>query len=116
MENLFAVNPVLKEKEVVILGVGKESLLMFSVLLQNGIYVSKFLDQYHLLSENVGIMNKPVVDVSDIESSKKDIVIVGGGRALINEAEELSKAGFCVLFDYNFTAYEGDSVIIKGTD
>lgn len=116
MENLFIVNPILNEKEVIILGVGKESLLMFSVLLQNGIYVSKFLDQYHLLSENVGIMNKPVVALADIEGSKNDIVIVGGGRALLNEAEELSKQGFCVLFDYNFTAYEGDSVIIKGTN
>ncbi|MBR1391647.1 MAG: hypothetical protein IJ567_09465 [Lachnospiraceae bacterium] len=117
MENLFFVNSAIsenKDKEIMILGTGQKSLLLFSVLLQNDIYVSNFIDLQSDDLRELCIMNKKIVCEKDIEKQKNEIMIVAAGQDNLDDAVRLHEKGYEVYFDYNFTAYEGDSVLLKG--
>lgn len=113
MHYLFSLNPSLDGKDIYILGKGSVSLLLFSVLLQNNAYVKGFVSS---VKEDVKIMNKPIVDVAFLETMKADIVIVATGEEMLSEAQEMQNKGFQVYFDYNYTAYMGDCVLIDGDE
>lgn len=80
MKPLFITNPDLKNKRIAIYGTDRQALLLFSVMLQNEIYVECFVSrQAH--PANLKIMNKPVISLDVIEDRKNMILVVwGGGR------------------------------------
>ena len=114
MKKLFTITPEINGKKIVILGTGQSSLLLFSVLLQNDIYVDAFLERNNEDLIDLKIMNKPVITEKDAIKIKRHAVIVATGESVLEEAQELEKEGFDVFFDFNFTAYEGDSVLLQG--
>lgn len=114
MKKLFLISPELNDKKIVVLGTGQSSLLLFSVMLQNDIYVDAFLDMSNSPKTNLKIMNKKIISEEDALKIKDQIIIAATGEGVLKEAEELEKKGFDVFFDFNFTAYEGDCVFLQG--
>ena len=115
MNYLFSLNPSIDDKDIYILGNNSVSLLLFSVLLQNNVYVKGFVSSTRE-DDNVKIMNKPIVDVAFLEHAKNEIAIVAAGEDMLNKAKEMHSKGFQVYFDYNYTAYMGDCVLIDGDE
>jgi hypothetical protein len=114
MKKLFMITPEIRGKKIVILGTGQSSLLLFSVMLQNDIYVDSFLSTGGTELCDLKIMNKPIITEHDLPDNKESIAIIATGEEMLAEAEGLEKNGFSVFFDFNFTAYKGDSVLLQG--
>lgn len=111
MKPLFITNPDLKNKRIAIYGTDRQALLLFSVMLQNEIYVECFVSrQAH--PANLKIMNKPVISLDVVEDRKNMILVVWGGADGEEQAAQLEKQGFTVFCDYNLASYEGDCVFI----
>lgn len=110
---LFTVTPDIHTKKVAIYGTDNNALLMFSVLLQNDVYVSCFITNDDTQCQ-MHIMNKPVVTLASIQDEKEQYTIIMSGQAMATEAEKLDGGGYHILFDYNKTSYDGDSVMIRG--
>jgi hypothetical protein len=108
------VSPDIDNKKIIILGTGKSSLLLFSILLQNDVYVTAFLNVGSDDINDLKIMNKPIVSEDYLTGNKEKIVIVAAGQDMLSYAEKLESTGFEVYYDFNFTSYEGDSVILQG--
>lgn len=114
MKKLFHISPELSGKKIIILGTGQSSLLLFSVMLQNDVYVDAFLDISNSPKTDLKIMNKKIISEEDAFKIKDQIIIAATGEGVLKEAEELEKKGFEIFFDFNFTAYEGDCVFLQG--
>ena len=112
IKSLFEVTPDIHAKKVAIFGTDNNALLLFSVLLQNDVYVSCFIAR-DASQTQMQIMNKPVVTLASIQGEKEQYVIVMSGQAMAAEAEKLDGGGYHILFDYNKASYDGDSVMIR---
>ncbi|MBN1298646.1 MAG: hypothetical protein JW997_03050 [Actinobacteria bacterium] len=76
MQNLFHLNPKLKDKKnIVIFGTGRMGLLALTVMLQEGVYVTAFCDKNPDLW-NLKIMNKPVISPDDLIRMKDHAAVI----------------------------------------
>jgi len=76
LQNLFNLNPKLKDKKkVVIFGTGRMGLLVLTVMLQEGVYVTAFCDKNPDLW-NLKIMNKPVISPDDLTRMKDNPTVI----------------------------------------
>ena len=116
MEALFVCNNKLKEdnKKIIIFGTNEESVLMFSVLMQNRIYVNMFCEP-SAKNTNIDytIMNKRVIPVCELEKHKDDSIIIIGDLEYVSECEKLERDGYRVYLDQNFYSYKGNCVLIQ---
>lgn len=112
IQYLFKVAEDLRLRKVAIYGTDDDALRMFSVLLQNDVYVSCFLGEEEDTKKEIGIMNKPIAMLSSIQDVKEEYVIIMYGQKMLALAEKLDKEGYTVFFDYNKTSYDGDSIMI----
>lgn len=111
IKSLFKIALDISGKKVAIYGTDKKALLMFSVLLQNDVYVSCFITK-DAANTDMNIMNKPITLFKDMEREKEQYAIVMSGQDMLQEAEKLDGDGWSVFFDYNKTSYDGDSIMI----
>lgn len=111
IQHLFNVAEGLKARKVAIYGTDNDALLLFSVLLQNDVYVSCFIDDKDAESE-IHIMNKPIVRLETIEEVKDEYAIIMSGQKVFAVAEKLDKEGYTCFCDYNKASYDGDSIMI----
>ena len=58
MKKVFHISPELSGKKIIILGTGQSSLLLFSVMLQNDVYVDAFFDIINYTKTDFKIINK----------------------------------------------------------
>lgn len=75
MKQLLLVNPELENRKVAVFGTDRAALRLFSVLLQNDIYVECFVSK-QMHPTKLKIMNKPVVSIYDFSKdnlSKDDL-------------------------------------------
>lgn len=113
MNALYIKNPLLEGKKVVIYGTDENAVLTFTALLQNEIYVSCFCAPDDK-DRDVKIMNKPVISMEELYHCKAEAAVVIGGLKHMKEAEKLEQEGFSVFYDFNLSAYEGNSVWVQG--
>ncbi len=113
MKPLYIKNPLLEDKKIVIYGIDEKAVLTFTTLLQNEVYVSCFCDP-EAKSTNLKIMNKSVITIEELKNCKSETIIVIGGLDHMNKAEMLEQEGFQVLYDFNLSAYEGNSIWVQG--
>lgn len=97
IESLFQVTPDIHTKKVAIYGTDNNALIMFSVLLQNDVYVSCFITNDDAQTQ-MHIMNKPVMTLASLQNEKEKYVIVMGGQAMAMEAEKLEGGGLSCSF------------------
>lgn len=110
MKPLLLMNPQLEQKNVAVFGTDRMALRLFSLLLQNHIYVQCFVSrQVH--PTQLKIMNKPVISIHSLQE-KKDMTLVIGNPADEEQAERLEQAGFEVFYDRNLASYDGDCIFI----
>lgn len=110
-KNLFVMNPEIADKKVVIYGTDTKSLLLFSVFLQNDIYVECFADPDNS-NKNIKLMNKPICNLADLEAEKDSFILAVSGLDKSEVADKLESLGYDVYFDYNEAAYAGDSILL----
>lgn len=109
MKQLLILNPELENRKVAVFGTDRTALRLFSVLLQNNIYVDCFVSlQVH--PTKLQIMNKPVVSIYDFQ--KKEIPLVIGNPSFQEQAGKLEQDGFEVFYDQNLASYDGDCIFL----
>ncbi len=111
IKHLFWVAEDVKSRKVAIYGIDNDALLMFSVLLQNDVYVSCFIGP-DVTGDEITIMNKPIVTLDAIQEMKEEYVIIMCGQKMLAAAERLDREGYSIFFDYNKLSYDGDSIMI----
>lgn len=111
VKSLFIKNPDIINRRVIIYGTDTKALLLFSVLLQNEVYVEAFADPENG-NKDIKLMNKPIRNLEDLEGEKGSIVLAVSGLEKSGEAEKLAQSGFEVFYDFNEAAYSGDSILL----
>ena len=110
MKQLLFLNPQLENKKVAIYGTNRIALRLFSLLLQNDIYVDCFVSrQVHPAKHK--IMNKPVVSMDSLRE-KQEITLVMADPSDEAQAAKLAQAGFEVFYDRNLASFDGDCIFI----
>lgn len=133
MKQLLLVNPELENRKVAVFGTDRAALRLFSVLLQNDIYVECFVSK-QMHPTKLKIMNKPVVSIYDFSKDnlskddlskdgrssdglsnrqgKKGLALVFADPSEEGQAKKLEQDGFEVFSDRNLASYDGDCIFL----
>ena len=113
MKQLLLVNPELESRKVAVFGTGRAALRLFSVLLQNDIYVECFVSR-QMHPAKLKIMNKPIISVYDLNTwqENKGQVLVFADPSDEAQAKKLEQDGFAVFYDQNLASYDGDCIFL----
>lgn len=128
MKQLLLVNPELENRKVAVFGTDRAALRLFSVLLQNDIYVECFVSK-QMHPTKLKIMNKPVVSIYDLSNAdlsedgrssdglsdrqgKKGLALVFADPSEEGQAKKLEQDGFEVFSDRNLASYDGDRIFL----
>ena len=112
MEYLYQINPVLQQKDyIIIYGTGEVERNIFCALLQQNVYVSAFCLKEGQDSKIKKLFNKKVISFTELKEKYLEAYVIVSGTSIANDGETLQSAGIKNIVIENITLKDKGIVI-----